>query len=158
MEILVTILKSGSMEGNSQKVLALPCFPPQEVPVYLWSAGMIVIHPSRYCPFKWAQVYGYHPFNSIYVHAFSVQVQPPLTHSCNSFWLVNSLPLLNVILKLKGWCMKASTQDLCWAYLLSSPVLLIKLLNCSVPSGMVWSPKSQGTQLQEEENVKPILI
>jgi len=43
--------------------------------------------------------------------------------------------------------MKASAQDL-WAYLLSSPVLLIKLLNCSVPSGMVWTPESQGTWLQ----------
>lgn len=54
--------------------------------------------------------------------------------------------------------MKASTQDLCWAYLLSSPVLLIKLLNCLVSSGMFWSPESQGAWLQEEKMVKPILI
>lgn len=158
LEILVWILKSGGVEGNSQKVLVLPRFPPQEEPVCPWSAGMVGIPPSRYCPFKRERMYGYHPFYSIYVHAFSVQVQPPLTHSCKSFWLVNSLPLLNGIRKLKGWRMKASTQDLCWAYLLSSPVLLIKLLNCSVPLGMFWSPESQGTWLQEEENVKPILI
>ena len=64
-----------------RKSLFLPYFPPQEVPLKCWYDG----YPSRYCPFKGEQVYGYHPFYSIYVHAFSVQVQQPLTHSCKSF-------------------------------------------------------------------------